>query len=124
MGVRPGPGLVDAMFIYGITLALIPLAADFWAGGSSTFDLDDVFQCPSLAWLYRFFRDCDVASSQHYPNAPRRTTSHQAFRIMGVTTRAKKSLTRDSDIDASLRLIDAVRNSPTGLRLDAYGGYA
>ncbi|KAK3277307.1 hypothetical protein CYMTET_14680 [Cymbomonas tetramitiformis] len=113
MGVRPGPGLVDAMFIYGITLALIPLAADFWAGGSSTFDLDDVFQCPSLAWLYRSFRDCDVASSQHYPNAPRRTTSHQAFRVMGVTTRAKKSLTRDSDIDASLRLIDGVRNSPT-----------
>ncbi|KAK3249461.1 hypothetical protein CYMTET_41118 [Cymbomonas tetramitiformis] len=32
---------------------------------------------------------------------------------MGVTTRAKKSLTRDSDIDASLRLIDGVRNSPT-----------
>ncbi|KAK3283991.1 hypothetical protein CYMTET_8334 [Cymbomonas tetramitiformis] len=114
MGVRPGPGLVDAMFIYGITLALIPLATDFWAGGSSTFDLDDVFQCPSLAWLYRSFRNCGVASSpRHYPNAPRRTTSHQAFRVMGVTTRAKKSLTRDSDIDASLRLIDGVRNSPT-----------
>ncbi|KAK3283540.1 hypothetical protein CYMTET_8772 [Cymbomonas tetramitiformis] len=32
---------------------------------------------------------------------------------MGVTTRAKKSLTRDNDIDASLRLIDGVRNSPT-----------
>ncbi|KAK3264337.1 hypothetical protein CYMTET_26917 [Cymbomonas tetramitiformis] len=113
MGIRPGPDLVDAMFIYGITLALIPLASDFWAGGSSTFDLDDVFQCLSLAWLYRSFRDCDVASSQHYPNAPRRTTSHQAFRIMGVSTRAKRSLTRDSDIDASLRLTDAVRNTPT-----------
>ncbi|KAK3273427.1 hypothetical protein CYMTET_18334 [Cymbomonas tetramitiformis] len=115
MGVRPGPCLVDAMFIYGITLALIPLAADFWAGGSSTFDLANVFQCPSLAWLYRSFRNCGVASSpRHYPNAPRRTTSHiQAFRVMGVTTRGKKSLTRDSDIDASLRLIDGVRNSPT-----------
>ncbi|KAK3251219.1 hypothetical protein CYMTET_39435 [Cymbomonas tetramitiformis] len=114
MGIRPGPGLVDAMFIYGIMLALIPLAADFWAGGYSTFDLDDVFQCPSLAWLYRSFRNCGVASSpRHYPSAPRRTTSHEAFKVMGVTTRAKKSLTRDSDIDASLRLIDGVRNSPT-----------
>ncbi|KAK3245606.1 hypothetical protein CYMTET_44830 [Cymbomonas tetramitiformis] len=114
MGIRPGPGLVDAMFIYGITLALIPLATDFWAGGYSTFDFDDVFQCPSLAWLYLSFRNCGVASSpRHYPNVPRRTTSHQAFRVMGVSTRAKRSLTRDSDIDASLRLTDAVRNTPT-----------
>ncbi|KAK3240895.1 hypothetical protein CYMTET_49299 [Cymbomonas tetramitiformis] len=114
MGIRPGPGFVGAMSIYGITLALIPLATDFWAGGCSTFDLDDVFQCPSLAWLYRSFRNCGVASSpRHYPNAPQRTISHQAFRVMGVSTRAKRSLTRDSDIDASLRLTDAVRNTPT-----------
>ncbi|KAK3283714.1 hypothetical protein CYMTET_8607 [Cymbomonas tetramitiformis] len=32
---------------------------------------------------------------------------------MGMLTRAKKSLDRDSDIDASLRLLDGVRNSPT-----------
>ncbi|KAK3241313.1 hypothetical protein CYMTET_48906 [Cymbomonas tetramitiformis] len=32
---------------------------------------------------------------------------------MGVSTRAKRSLTRDSDIDASLRLTDAVRDTPT-----------
>ncbi|KAK3251013.1 hypothetical protein CYMTET_39643 [Cymbomonas tetramitiformis] len=114
MGIRPGPGFVDAMFIYGFSLALIPLAADFWAGGCSTFDLDNVFQCPSLAWLYRSFRNCGVASSpRRYPYAPQRTTSHQAFRIMVVSTRAKRSLTRDSDIDASLRLTDAVRSTPT-----------
>ncbi|KAK3287357.1 hypothetical protein CYMTET_5128 [Cymbomonas tetramitiformis] len=114
MGIRPGPGFVGAMFIYGIPLALIPLATDSWAGDCNTFDLDDVFQCPSLAWLYRSFRSCDVTfSPRHYPNAPRRTISHQAFRVMVVHTRAKRSLTRDSDIDASLRLTDHVRNTPT-----------
>ncbi|KAK3275821.1 hypothetical protein CYMTET_16064 [Cymbomonas tetramitiformis] len=114
MGIRPGPGFVGAMFIYGITLALIPLATDFWVGGLSIFDLDDVFQCPSLAWLYRSCRDCGVAfSPRHHPDAPQRTISHQAFRVMVGHTRAKRSLTRDSDIDASLRLTDAVRNTPT-----------
>ncbi|KAK3276196.1 hypothetical protein CYMTET_15713 [Cymbomonas tetramitiformis] len=114
MGIRPGPGFVGAMFIYGVPLALIPLATDSWAGDCSTFVLDDVFQCPSLAWLYRSFRNCDVTfSPRHYPNAPRRTISHQAFRVMIVHTRAKRSLTRDSDIDVSLRLTDHVRNTPT-----------
>ncbi|KAK3284528.1 hypothetical protein CYMTET_7824 [Cymbomonas tetramitiformis] len=114
MGIRPGPGFVGAMPFYGIVLALAQHATASWAGVCSTFDLDDVFQCPSLAWLYRSLRNCDVAfSPRHYPDAPQRTTSHQAFRMMVVHTRAKRSLTRDSDIDASLRLADAVRNTPT-----------
>ncbi|KAK3233880.1 hypothetical protein CYMTET_55855 [Cymbomonas tetramitiformis] len=114
MGIRPGAGFVGAMSFYGIVLALAQHATASWAGVCSTFDLDDVFQCPSLAWLCRSLRNCDVAfSPRHYPYAPQRTTSHQAFRIMVVHTRAKRSLTRDSDIDASLRLTDAVRNTPT-----------
>ncbi|KAK3285556.1 hypothetical protein CYMTET_6851 [Cymbomonas tetramitiformis] len=114
MGIRPGPGFVGAMSFYGIVLALAQHATASWAGVCSTFDLDDVFQCPSLAWLYRSLRNCDVAfSPRHYPYALQRTTSHQAFRDMVVHTRAKRSLTRDSDIDASLRLTDAVRNTPT-----------
>ncbi|KAK3261371.1 hypothetical protein CYMTET_29719 [Cymbomonas tetramitiformis] len=114
MGIRPGPGFVGAMSFYGIVLALAQHATASWAGVCSTFDLDDVFQCPSLAWLYRSLRNCDVAfSPRHCPYAPQRTTSHQAFKIMVAHTRAKRSLTRDSDIDASLRLTDAVRNTPT-----------
>ncbi|KAK3266715.1 hypothetical protein CYMTET_24682, partial [Cymbomonas tetramitiformis] len=114
MGIRPGPGFVGAMSFYGIVLALAQHATASWVGVCSTFDLDDVFQCPSLACLSRSLRDCDVAfSPRHYPYAPQRPTSHQAFRIMVVHTRAKRSLTRDSDIDASLRLTDAVRNTPT-----------
>ncbi|KAK3284529.1 hypothetical protein CYMTET_7825 [Cymbomonas tetramitiformis] len=115
MGIRPGPGFVGAMSFYGIVLALAQHATASWAGVCNTFDLDDIFQCPSLAWLYHSLRNCDVAFSprHHYPYAPQRTTSHQAFRMMVVHTRAKRSLTRDSDIDASLRLTDAVRNTPT-----------
>ncbi|KAK3262686.1 hypothetical protein CYMTET_28470 [Cymbomonas tetramitiformis] len=57
---------------------------------------------------------CDVAfSPRPYPNVLQRTASPQAYLEMGITTRSKISLTRDSDIDASLRLIDGLRNTPT-----------
>ncbi|KAK3253061.1 hypothetical protein CYMTET_37671 [Cymbomonas tetramitiformis] len=102
------------MFIRGFLHALIPLATEFWAGDLGTFDFDDIFLCPSLAWLNRSVRICDVAfSPRPYPNVLQRAASPQAYLEMGVTTRSKKSLTRDSDIDASLRLIDGVRNTPT-----------
>ncbi|KAK3242871.1 hypothetical protein CYMTET_47447 [Cymbomonas tetramitiformis] len=114
MGHRLGSGFVVAMFIRGFLHALIPLATEFWAGDLGTFDFDDIFLCPSLAWLDRSVRICDVAfSPRPYPNVLQRAASPQAFLEMGVTTRSKKSLTRDSDIDASLRLIDGVRNTPT-----------
>ena len=114
MGYRLGLGFVDAMFICGFLHALIPLAIDFWAGDLGTFDLGDISLCPSLAWLDRSVRVCDVAfSPRPYPNVLQRTAFPQAYLEMGVTTRSKKSLTRDSDIDASLRLIDGVRNTPT-----------
>ncbi|KAK3256404.1 hypothetical protein CYMTET_34460 [Cymbomonas tetramitiformis] len=115
MGCRLGLGFVVAMFtIRGSLLALIPPAAVFWAGDLSTFDFDDIFLRPSLAWPDRSFRVCDVTlSPRPYPNVLQRTASPQAYLEMGITTRSKKSLTRDSDIDASLRLIDGVRNTPT-----------
>ncbi|KAK3235789.1 hypothetical protein CYMTET_54053 [Cymbomonas tetramitiformis] len=114
MGYRLGSGFVVAMSIHGFLHALIPPATVFWAGDLGTFDFDDIFLCPSLAWLDRSFRICDVAfSPRPYPNVLQRTASPQAYLEMGITTRSKKSLTRDSDIDASLRLIDGVRNTPT-----------
>ncbi|KAK3279866.1 hypothetical protein CYMTET_12266 [Cymbomonas tetramitiformis] len=95
-------------------LALIPLVTEFWAGVRDTFDFDDIFECPSLACSLRSLHG---GSSQFFPqphpNALMRATFPQAFRELGVTTRTKTSLTRDSDIDASLRLVDGVRNSPT-----------
>ncbi|KAK3288373.1 hypothetical protein CYMTET_4159 [Cymbomonas tetramitiformis] len=107
MGYRLGSGFVVAMFIHGFLHAPIPLATEFWAGDLGTFDFGDIFLCPSLAWLDRSVRICDVAFSPRlYPNVLQRTASPQAFLEMGITTRSKKSLTRDSDIDASLRLID------------------
>ncbi|KAK3273177.1 hypothetical protein CYMTET_18569 [Cymbomonas tetramitiformis] len=115
MGCRLGLSFVVAMFIIrGSLLALIPPAAVFWAGDLGTFDFDDIFLRPSLAWPDRSFRVRGVAfSPRPYPNVLQRTASPQAFLEMGMTTRSKKSLTRDSDIDASLRLIDGVRNTPT-----------
>ncbi|KAK3289196.1 hypothetical protein CYMTET_3357 [Cymbomonas tetramitiformis] len=115
MGCRLGLGFVVAMFtIRGFLLALILPATVFWAGDLGTFDFDDIFLRPSLAWPDRSFRLCDVTfSPRPYPNVLQRTASPQAYLEMGITTRSKKSLTRDSDIDASLRLIDGVRNTPT-----------
>ncbi|KAK3238905.1 hypothetical protein CYMTET_51128 [Cymbomonas tetramitiformis] len=102
------------MFILSCILALIPLVTEFWAGVRDTFDFDDISECSSLTCSLRSLHS---GSSQFFPqphpNALMHTTFPQAFREMGVTTRAKKSLTRDIDIDASLRLIDGVRNSPT-----------
>ncbi|KAK3279223.1 hypothetical protein CYMTET_12882 [Cymbomonas tetramitiformis] len=113
MGVRPGSDFVGAMSLYGFLFALIQQSAVPWAGDCSTFDLDFVFQCPSLPWFYRSSHGCVLTfSPRRYPYAPQRTTSHQALYVM-VSTRSKKSLMRDSDIDASLRLTDAVRNTPT-----------
>ncbi|KAK3237860.1 hypothetical protein CYMTET_52090 [Cymbomonas tetramitiformis] len=113
MGYRLGSGFVVAMFIHGFLHALIPLATEFWVGDLGTFDFDDIFLCPSLAWLDRSVRICDVAfSPRPYPNVLQRTASPQAYLEMGVTTRSKKSLTRDSDIDASQGLIDGVYAVP------------
>ncbi|KAK3250448.1 hypothetical protein CYMTET_40178 [Cymbomonas tetramitiformis] len=123
MGYRLGSGFVVAMFIHGFLHALIPLATEFWAGDLGTFDFDDIFLCPSLAWLNRSVRICDVAfSPRPYPNVLQRTASPRAFLEMGITTRSKKSLTRDSDIDASLRLIDGLRTEfrSAGLELRAF----
>ncbi|KAK3240928.1 hypothetical protein CYMTET_49263 [Cymbomonas tetramitiformis] len=100
--------------IHGFLLALILPATVFWAGDLGTFDFDDIFLRPSLAWPDRSFRVCDVTfSPRPYPNVLQRAASPQAYLKMGMTTRSKKSLTRDSDIDASLRLLDEVRNTPT-----------
>ncbi|KAK3250660.1 hypothetical protein CYMTET_39979 [Cymbomonas tetramitiformis] len=113
MGVRPGSDFVDAMSLYGFLFALIQQSTVSWAGDCSTFDLGFVFQCPSLTWFYRSSHGCLLAfSPRRYPYASQRTTSHQALYVM-VSTRSKRSLMRDSDIDASLRLTDAVRNTPT-----------
>ncbi|KAK3240439.1 hypothetical protein CYMTET_49717 [Cymbomonas tetramitiformis] len=113
MGVRPGSDFVGAMSLYGFLFALIQQSTVPWAGDCSTFDLDFVFQCPSLPWFYRSSHGCVLTfSPRRYPYAPQRTTSHQALYVM-VSTRSKRSLMRDSDIDASLRLTDAVRNTPT-----------
>ncbi|KAK3250992.1 hypothetical protein CYMTET_39658 [Cymbomonas tetramitiformis] len=90
------------------------LVAVFWAGVRDTFDFDDVFEYPSpLRSLSSSPLLTITLFPLPHPTARLRTTSPLAFQSMGMLTRAKKSLDRDSDIDASLRLLDGVRNNPT-----------
>ncbi|KAK3269463.1 hypothetical protein CYMTET_22096 [Cymbomonas tetramitiformis] len=114
MGTAPRYGPVLAKFGSSFAPALALLVTVFWAGVRDTFDFDDIFECPSPLRSLSFspLLAITVFPLPH-PTARLRTTSPLAFRSMGMLTRAKKSLGRDSDIDASLRLLDGVRNSPT-----------
>ncbi|KAK3242731.1 hypothetical protein CYMTET_47580 [Cymbomonas tetramitiformis] len=102
------------MFGSSFAPALALLVTVFWAGVRDTFDFDDIFECPSpLHSLSSSLLLTVTIFPLPHPTARLRTTSPLAFQSMGMLTRAKKSLDRDSDIDASLRLLDGVRNSPT-----------
>ncbi|KAK3240354.1 hypothetical protein CYMTET_49803 [Cymbomonas tetramitiformis] len=102
------------MFGSSFAPALALLVTVFWAGVRDTFDFDDIFECPSpLHSLSSSPLLTITIFPLPHPTARLRTTSPLAFQSMGMLTRAKKSLDRDSDIDASLRLLDGVRNSPT-----------
>ncbi|KAK3246642.1 hypothetical protein CYMTET_43829 [Cymbomonas tetramitiformis] len=102
------------MFGSSFAPALALLVTVFWAGVRDTFDFDDIFECPSpLRSLSSSPLLTITIFPLPHPTARLRTTSPLAFQSMGMLTRAKKSLDRDSDIDASLRLLDGVRNSPT-----------
>ncbi|KAK3251161.1 hypothetical protein CYMTET_39493 [Cymbomonas tetramitiformis] len=102
------------MFGSSFAPALALLVTVFWAGVRDTFDFDDIFECPSpLHSLSSSPLLTITIFPLPHPTARLRTTSPLAFQSMGMLTRAQKSLDRDSDIDASLRLLDGVRNSPT-----------
>ncbi|KAK3249264.1 hypothetical protein CYMTET_41302 [Cymbomonas tetramitiformis] len=102
------------MFGSSFAPALALLVTVFWVGVRDTFDLDDIFECPSpLHSLSSSPLLTVTIFPLPHPTVRLRTTSPLAFQSMGMLTRAKKSLDRDSDIDASLRLLDGVRNSPT-----------
>ncbi|KAK3272989.1 hypothetical protein CYMTET_18749 [Cymbomonas tetramitiformis] len=114
MGTAPRYGLVLAKFGSSFAPALALLVTVFWAGVRDTFDFDDIFECPSPLRSLSFSPLLTITIFPlPHPTARLRTTSPLAFQSMGMLTRAKKSLDRDSDIDASLRLLDGVRNSPT-----------
>ncbi|KAK3241232.1 hypothetical protein CYMTET_48983 [Cymbomonas tetramitiformis] len=102
------------MFIYVILPALIPLVYVLWAGVPDTFDHDDICKCPTLVSPLRTFRRyaCPPFPPQH-PNVQPRIIFSLAFYSMTTSTRARKRLLKDSDLDASIRLIDAVRDTPT-----------
>ncbi|KAK3241615.1 hypothetical protein CYMTET_48636 [Cymbomonas tetramitiformis] len=102
------------MSIYVILPALIPLAYVFWAGAPDTFDHDDICKCPTLVSPLRTFRRHAFPTfPPQRPNVQPRIIFSLAFYSMAASTRARKRLLRDSDLDASIRLLDAVRDTPT-----------
>ncbi|KAK3281118.1 hypothetical protein CYMTET_11075 [Cymbomonas tetramitiformis] len=102
------------MFIYVILPALIPLVYVLWAGAPDTFDHDDICKCPTLVSPLRTFRRYAYPPfPPQHPNVQPRIIFSLAFRSMATSTRARKRLLRDSDLDASIRLLDAVRDTPT-----------
>ncbi|KAK3241206.1 hypothetical protein CYMTET_49012 [Cymbomonas tetramitiformis] len=106
--------LVLAMFIYVILPALIPLVHVFWAGAPDTFDHTDICKCPTLfSPLRTFCRYVFVPFPPQHPNVLPRIIFSLAFKSMATSTRARKRLLKDSDLDASIRLLDAVRDTPT-----------
>ncbi|KAK3242209.1 hypothetical protein CYMTET_48080 [Cymbomonas tetramitiformis] len=102
------------MFIYLILPALIPLVYVLWAGAPDAFDHDDICKCPTLVSPLRTFcRYAYPPFPPQHPNVQPRVISSLAFKSMAASTRARKRLLRDSDLDASIRLLDAVRDTPT-----------
>ncbi|KAK3286469.1 hypothetical protein CYMTET_5971 [Cymbomonas tetramitiformis] len=102
------------MFIYVTLPALIPLVYVFWAGAPDTFDHIDICKCPTLfSPLRAFCRYVFPPFPPQHPNVLPRIIVSLAFRSMATSTRARKRLLRDSDLDASIRLLDAVRDTPT-----------
>ncbi|KAK3262724.1 hypothetical protein CYMTET_28431 [Cymbomonas tetramitiformis] len=102
------------MFIYVILPALIPLVYVFWAGAPDTFDHDGICKCPTLVSPLRTFcRYAFPPFPPQHPNVQPRIIFSLAFKSMAASTRARKRLLRDSDLDASIRLLDAVRDTPT-----------
>ncbi|KAK3272850.1 hypothetical protein CYMTET_18882 [Cymbomonas tetramitiformis] len=102
------------MFIYVTLPALIPLVYVFWAGAPDTFDHIDICKCPTLFSLLRTFcRYVFPPFPPQHPNVLPRIIFSLAFKSMATSTRARKRLLKDSDLDASIRLIDAVRDTPT-----------
>ncbi|KAK3256028.1 hypothetical protein CYMTET_34828 [Cymbomonas tetramitiformis] len=77
---------------------------------------DDICKCSTLVWPLRAFcLDVTLPFPPQHPNAQPRTVFSLAFRIMAQSqsTRARKRLLKDSDLDSSIRLLDAVRDTPT-----------
>ncbi|KAK3283091.1 hypothetical protein CYMTET_9196 [Cymbomonas tetramitiformis] len=102
------------MFICVTLPALIPLVYVFWAGAPDTFDHIDICKCPTLfSPLRTFCRYVFAPFPPQHPNVLPRIIFSMAFRRMATSTRARKRLLKDSDLDASIRLIDAVRDTPT-----------
>ncbi|KAK3242087.1 hypothetical protein CYMTET_48204 [Cymbomonas tetramitiformis] len=102
------------MFIYVVLPALITLVYVFWAGAPDTFDHVDICKCPSLfSPLRTFCRYVIPPFPPQHPDVLPRIIFSLAFRSMATSTRARKRLLKDSDLDASIRLIDAVRDTPT-----------
>ncbi|KAK3250779.1 hypothetical protein CYMTET_39855 [Cymbomonas tetramitiformis] len=102
------------MFICVILPAPIPLVYVFWAGAPDTFDHIDICKCPTLfSPLRTFCRYVFTPFPPQHPNVLPRIIFSLAFRSMAASTRARKRLLKDSDLDASIRLIDAVRDTPT-----------
>ncbi|KAK3253903.1 hypothetical protein CYMTET_36866 [Cymbomonas tetramitiformis] len=102
------------MFICVVLPALIPLVYVFWAGDPDTFDHSDFCKCPTLfSPLRTFCRYVISPFPPQHPNVLPRIIFSLAFRSMATSTRARKRLLKDSDLDASIRLLDAVRDTPT-----------
>ncbi|KAK3239598.1 hypothetical protein CYMTET_50486 [Cymbomonas tetramitiformis] len=102
------------MFIYVVLPALIPLVYVFWAGAPDAFDHIDICKCPTLfSPLHTFCRYVNPPFPPQRPSVLPRIIFSLAFRRMATSTRARKRLLKDSDLDASIRLLDAVRDTPT-----------
>ncbi|KAK3270423.1 hypothetical protein CYMTET_21185 [Cymbomonas tetramitiformis] len=102
------------MFICVTLPALIPLVYVFWAGAPDTFDHIDICKCPTLfSPLRTSCRYVFAPFPPQHPNVLPRIIFSMAFRSMATSKRARKRLLRDSDLDASIRLLDVVRDTPT-----------
>ncbi|KAK3233860.1 hypothetical protein CYMTET_55877 [Cymbomonas tetramitiformis] len=112
------------MFIYVILPALIPLVYVLWAGAPDTFDHDDICKCPTLfSPLRAFCRYVFTPFPPQHPNVQPRIIFSLAFYSMATSTRARKRLLRDSDLDASIRLLDAgIREDILGSKKHHYRG--